>query len=157
MSNRLHLPASEDHPQTIARRDFLIGASAMLVFAPSIVRASSLMPLKGIALLSEKHRFERHYYGFVERLYVHSNLPTIVKLQNAGLSLNEVAAFMNGEGRRSVNGTEWDSQRVIDVIKRDESIRREDAVRRAEAGTGPRGQCARRLSSVDINGSNTGG
>jgi len=77
---------------------------------------------------------ERHYYGFVERLYVHSFLPEITRLQNAGLSALGIAADFNSRGITiRMNGDrEWDAQHVMFVIRKNDSIRREDAIHRAE-------------------------
>jgi hypothetical protein len=54
------------------RRNFMVGASATLMYAPAIVRAQSLMPLRGII-----SPIERDCYGFVDRLHVHLHLPKI--------------------------------------------------------------------------------
>ena len=43
-----------------------------------------------------------------------------------------IAAELNGRGRKTTNGDAWDAQRVMYVIRRDEMIRREDAIRRVE-------------------------
>jgi hypothetical protein len=113
----------------IARRKFLLGASATLLSAPAIVRVASLMQVRGITF-----PIERHYYGFVERLYVHSFLPEITRLQNAGLSALGIAADFNSRGITiRMNGDrEWDAQHVMFVIRKNDSIRREDAIHRAE-------------------------
>jgi hypothetical protein len=50
---------------TIQRRQFLIGASAMPVSAPSIVRAASLMPVRRIVLA-----VQQNHYGFIDRLWI---------------------------------------------------------------------------------------
>ena len=47
------------------RRNLLIGVSTGLICAPAIVRTESLMRLRGIVLPAE-----RHYFGFLDRLYV---------------------------------------------------------------------------------------
>ena len=85
------------------------------------------MPVRGIIFPTE-----RHWFGFLERLYVHCNLRTITELQNAGLSMHGFATQMNRCGRKAINGEAWDAQRVMYVIRRDEMIRLEDAIRRAE-------------------------
>lgn len=64
----------------IARRTFFIGASATLVCAPAIVRAASLMPVRGIIV-----PVQQNYYGFVYRLWIDS-LYRSGKLQGAALS-----------------------------------------------------------------------
>ena len=101
------------------RRSILIGAGASLVRAPTIVRASSLMPVRSIPI-----PIERQYYGFVERLYVDSHLPRILKLRAAGVSARGVAAALNSWNIKSVNGREWDAQGVVDVLRLDQNIRR---------------------------------
>ena len=83
--------------------------------------------MRGIIFLTE-----RHYFGFVERLFVHIYLPPITDLQNMGLPAHRIAAELNRRGSTTTNGDAWDAQRVMYVIKRDEMIRREDAIRRAE-------------------------
>ena len=109
----------------IARRQLFIGGAATWLCAPSIVRASSLMPVRGIIL-----PIERRHYGFLERLYVYANLPAIIELQNAGLSAHGVAEAMNSRGRKSINDARWDAQCVIGVLTRNKKIQREDAIRR---------------------------
>ena len=93
--------------------------------APAIVRVGSLMPVRGIILPTE-----RHWFGSVIRMYVFAKMPTITKLQNAGLTAYEIAAEFNR--RQPSYAAAWDAQRVMYVIERDEMIRREDAIRRAE-------------------------
>lgn len=48
----------------------VITASAALVYAPAVVKAVNLMPLRGIILT-----IDRNYFGYVDRLYIHSHLP----------------------------------------------------------------------------------
>jgi hypothetical protein len=67
-------------PPMIARRTLLIGASATLLCAPAIVRAASLMPVRGIIAL-----MQQNYYGFVYRLWIDS-LYRSGKLQGAALT-----------------------------------------------------------------------
>ncbi len=50
------------------RRSFLMGGLATALCAPSIVRAENLMVLRGIV-----QPIELFHFGFVERLYVHTN------------------------------------------------------------------------------------
>jgi len=47
----------------MTRRKLLIGASASLLCAPAIVRASSLMAVRGVIV-----PVQTNYYGFVDRL-----------------------------------------------------------------------------------------
>ena len=94
--------------------------------APAIVRIESLMPVRGIIFPGERHR-----YGFLERLLVHSYLPPITEMQNMGLSAHGIAAKLNSRGSTAINGDAWDAQRVMYVIRCDEMIRCEDAIRRA--------------------------
>ena len=110
-----------------ARRQFLIGAAATLICAPTVVRFVSLMPVRGVI-----HQIERNHYGFVERLYVYANLPAIIELQNAGLSAHGIAAEMNSQLCRSINGESWDAGRVIGLLTCNKNIQRENAIRRAE-------------------------
>ena len=50
----------------ISRRNWLIGASAVLVSAPSlVVRAANLMAIRGIVM-----PIQRNYYGFCDRLWI---------------------------------------------------------------------------------------
>ena len=85
------------------------------------------MPVRGIILPTE-----RHYFGFLDRLYVHIHLPPITELQNTGLSAYRIAAEINRRGSTTTNGDAWGPQRVMYVIKRDEMICLEDAIHRAE-------------------------
>ena len=41
---------SEHHAMTTSRRAFLVGLSSSVIAAPAIVRAASLMPVRGIIL-----------------------------------------------------------------------------------------------------------
>ena len=111
----------------ISRRRFFLSASATLLCTPALVRPASLMRLRGIILPTE-----RNYYGFVDRLYVSTYLPTIRKCQDSGLSAHGIAVELNNRGSRSMNGETWDAGNVFGVIKRDESIRLADAIIRAE-------------------------
>jgi hypothetical protein len=56
-----------DESRTQTRRDFLAGISASLVCAPAVVRAASIMRVRGII-----YPIERNQYGWCTRLYVHS-------------------------------------------------------------------------------------
>ena len=67
---------------------------------------------------------------------VFAQMPTITKLQNAGLTAHGIAAEFNR--RQPSYATAWDAQRVMWVIGSDEMIRREDAIRRSELIFGAR-------------------
>jgi hypothetical protein len=54
------------------------------------------------------------------------------KLQNTEFSAHGIAAELNRRGSTTTNGDAWDAQRAMYVIRRDEMIRREDAIDRAE-------------------------
>ena len=116
------------------RRDFLIRASGILVCAPSIVSAQNLMTIRGIVLPTE-----RHYFGYVERLYVHLHLAKIRMLQNAGMSAHQIAGELNRSGSRAINNIPWDAGSVLGVIRRDRLIRREDLFTRIERPSVQRG------------------
>jgi hypothetical protein len=117
-----------DHQLT--RRSIFIGAAASLICAPAIVRAASLMPIRGVVFSPEMYHF-----GFVERLYVHLHLPEITRLQNAELSAREIAADMNARNRTGFKyAGSWDANQVIGLLKRHHFIRRTDLTRRKNYG-----------------------
>jgi hypothetical protein len=73
-------------------------------------------------------------YGFIERQYVHWFLPRITEQQKAGLSAHEIATKFSNRGiTTAMSPRLWDAQHVLFVVRKNESIRREDAIRRAEA------------------------
>ena len=49
----------------ITRRNCLVGASAALICAPAIAQPENLMALRGVIM-----PVQRHYYGFVDRLWI---------------------------------------------------------------------------------------
>ena len=99
-------------------RRFLIGGAAALVCAPSIVRAASLMPARGIIFPSQTFQ-----YGFTERLYVRLHLSEITRLRNAGMTAHEIAADMDARGRTGFTfGGVWDADGVIGVLRRHQRI-----------------------------------
>ena len=60
-----------DHQFT--RRSIIVGAAASLICAPAIVRAASLMPVRGLILPIERPLpIGPQYAGFCERLIYHS-------------------------------------------------------------------------------------
>ena len=56
-----------NHDGLITRRSILIGAAASLIYAPAIVQATSLMPVR-----RPPPPFGPQYAGFCERLLYHS-------------------------------------------------------------------------------------
>ena len=60
------IPAN-NHNSLITRRSIFIGAAASLICAPTIVRATSLMPVRRLPF-----PFGPQSAGFVERLYLHA-------------------------------------------------------------------------------------
>ena len=109
------------------RRWFLFTVFATLIFGPPVVPAKRLMPVRDMISPTE-----RNHYGYVERLYVHVHLPKITELQHNGLSAPEIAAELNRLGITAINGSTWDAQHVLGVVKRNERIRRADEILRAE-------------------------
>jgi hypothetical protein len=105
----------------INRRSFLTGA-ATLVCAPAVVRISNLMPVRIPVPIIEARQF-----GFVERLWVHSALKKLVRLQASGLSQPEIVTSMNLVGPSGVGGDLWTAEAIRSVIKLDQQIRRADA------------------------------
>jgi hypothetical protein len=105
------------------RRNFLLA----LIGVPAIVRAQSLMQLRGIVLPTEWHHF-----GFVERLYVDLHLRKITDQQNEGLSMGEIAADFKRRGMRAMNDAAWNAQSVSTLIERHKFICRQDLLLRAE-------------------------
>ncbi len=85
------------------------------------------MVLRGIV-----QPIELFHFGFVERLYVHTNLEQIKNLQAIGHPINEISSIFNQRGRLAINNTRWDTQRVIGIIRHDELIRRQEAYFRAK-------------------------
>lgn len=110
----------------IIRRSFIAAASATLVCAPAVVRAASLMPVRGIVAPTDR------CYFVVDRLYIHTHLRMIIPLQQAGLSAHEVAAEMNRLKRTAINDDAWEARDVIGVLKCNEQIQRADAILRSE-------------------------
>jgi hypothetical protein len=72
----------------ITRRNYLIGISATLVSAPAIVRAQSLMRIRGIVLPTQPKK----YYGFCDRLWINYRYqngelrgPALIRMIDEGL------------------------------------------------------------------------
>jgi hypothetical protein len=111
----------------IARRNFLAGVAASLIYAPAVVRAAILMPVRIVPTIAQPQ-----HYGFCERLYVAGRLRTIMRLRDAGLTPEEIAAELDARGWRSMNGEVWDARSVVGVVERDRRIRGSDAMFRAQ-------------------------
>jgi hypothetical protein len=63
----------DHHGSLITRRSIFIGAAASLIYAPAIVRAASLMPIRGLILpIEHPLLIGRQYAGFCERLMYQS-------------------------------------------------------------------------------------
>jgi hypothetical protein len=107
------------------RRKFLISASCAILCAPAVVRAEILMPIRGIILCEDIP-----HYGFVERLGAHSHMQSIQPLLVNGLSACEIAVELNGRNSKGVNGLKWDANKVLGIIRLDQSIRRSDLLLR---------------------------
>ena len=105
----------------LTRRSFLASASAAIVCAPPIVRATSLMPLHGMIIPAGELQF-----GFCDRLCVHSHLSPITRLQSQGLSLQQVASELSRHGPGPWVNRPWDLQFVTAVVRRDQQIKRID-------------------------------
>jgi len=57
----------QQHDSLITRRSIFLGAAASLIFAPAIVPATNLMPVRGFPL-----PFDPQYAGYCERLFFHA-------------------------------------------------------------------------------------
>lgn len=112
-----------------SRRELLTGISVTLLCAPAVVRAESLMPLRGIVVPSGELQF-----GFCDRLCVKAHLSPITELKNEGFSLQQIPSELNRRRRGPwiYGRSDWDLQFVTSVIKRDEQIKRVDAYFRAK-------------------------
>jgi hypothetical protein len=64
---------SPHYNHQFVRRSIIVGAAASLICAPAIVRAASLMTIRGLILPIERPLpIGRQYAGFCERLMYHS-------------------------------------------------------------------------------------
>ena len=78
-------PILNHHHDRLTRRSIFVGAAVSLLYAPAIVRATSLMPVHGLILL-----IEPRYAGLCERLFYHSldinlragRMSTVLKREN---------------------------------------------------------------------------
>ena len=128
------LISDNNQSSLITRRSIFIGAAASLLCMSAIVRATNLMPVRRIIL-----KCDVNYYGWIDRLWASQHFATIIERQNAGLSVNEIAAEMNAKEYNYSSPretTEWDARRVLGKIRHNEDIRRTDTIIRAiRAGT----------------------
>jgi hypothetical protein len=73
-----------NHDNLITRRSIFVGSAALLICAPAIVRATSLMPVRGL-----RGPMGPQYAGFCERLFYHS--------LDCGLRAGRMSTFLNGK------------------------------------------------------------
>lgn len=113
----------------ITRRNFIASASAAIVYAPPVVQAASLMPVRGIVIPTGELQF-----GFCDRLCVDAHLSHVTQLQKEGLSLQQVVSELNrrGIGPYVYKRSSWDLEFITAMLKRDEQIKRVDAYFRAK-------------------------
>jgi hypothetical protein len=74
-----------DHISLLARRSILIGAAASLLFAPAIVHATNLMPVRRLPF-----PYGPQYAGYVDRLFLHSVESSLEACLRAGRTIVEV-------------------------------------------------------------------
>ena len=75
--------ANRQYDRKMTRRSIFVSAAASLLCAPAIVRATSLMPVRGLIL-----PIERPHAGFCQRLFFHS--------LDTGLRAGRVTTVLNG-------------------------------------------------------------
>jgi hypothetical protein len=76
------------HHDRLTRRSIFVGAAVSLLYAPAIVRATSLMPVHGVILPTERPLpFGCQYAGFCERL-MYQNLDDNLRAGRMGTVLN---------------------------------------------------------------------
>ena len=73
-----------NHDNLITRRSIFVGSAALLICAPAIVRATSLMPVRGL-----RGPMGPQYAGFCERLFYHS--------LDCGLRAGRMSTVLNGK------------------------------------------------------------
>ena len=57
------------HDSLVTRRSIFIGAAASLICAPNVVRAASIMPVRGVILPTMEQLYPGpHYEGWIRRL-----------------------------------------------------------------------------------------
>jgi hypothetical protein len=118
------LPFNEGGFLMTTRRGFLVSAAAAIICAPLVVRAASLMSVRGIIIPAGELQF-----GFCDRLCVRVHLLRITELKNEGFSLQQIASELNrrGAGPWIYGRSDWDLQFITSILKRDEQIKRADA------------------------------
>jgi hypothetical protein len=87
----------------VTRRNFLASASAAIIYAPPVVPAANLMPLRGTVFPLAPHFVIPPapavlQFGFCQRLAVGLHLPHITQLQNERLPLHQIASELNRRG-----------------------------------------------------------
>ena len=89
------------HHDRPTRRSIFVGAAVSLLYAPAIVRATSLMPVHGVILPTESPLpFGCQYAGFCERL-MYQNLDDNLRAGRMGTVLNG-KIIPEAEARRMV-------------------------------------------------------
>lgn len=76
---------TNDQNSLMTRRSVFIGAAALLICAPAVVRATSLMPVRRLPF-----PFGPQYAGFVERLFLHSIESSLQVCLRSGRTIVEV-------------------------------------------------------------------
>ena len=72
------------HDRLVTRRSIFIGAAASVIYAPAVVRAASLMPVRAL-----RGPIGPHYAGFVERL--------MYAMLDNNLRSGRMSTVLNGE------------------------------------------------------------
>jgi hypothetical protein len=83
-----------DRQYDLTRRSIFLGAAASLLCAPAIVRATSLMPVRGLIL-----PIERPQAGFCQRLFYH--------LLDCELRAGKMSVMLNGSIVPEADARRW--------------------------------------------------
>jgi hypothetical protein len=78
-----------DHDHRMTRRSAFIGAAALLICAPAIVRGASLMPVHSLIIPMTRPLRLNPYGGFCQRLFYHS--------LDSGLRAGRITTVINGK------------------------------------------------------------
>jgi hypothetical protein len=78
---------TDRYDDQITRRSIILGAAALLICAPALVRVTNLMPVRRLPF-----PFGPQSAGFVERLYLH-----VLESHMRDLRGDQTSAFFNGE------------------------------------------------------------